>query len=246
MPSKRLYMELDSPLELILRNCLTSFVFAAIILAATGAPALSATCGPTRVQVTVNRDETKVVYDRSKDIKALSRMMQGSKRADLKDFTHTLGITQPKFNSDGTYRTSVRKSAGGFCATVTRANIEIVLHQTIYVASDIKQGTCAYNLVVSHERKHAKLNSTFLAKIGRVIKDALAEADLKASQGSSEAQATSAAIDQMDAVIGKAVNAYVKDLLSKQAAVDTPEEYSRINKVCGEGAVRKLIAGASK
>lgn len=214
------------------------------VLMATGA-AHAATCKATDPTVRIKIDEAKVAYDHTLSIDALSAKMKkqkGAKRKDLAKFTHTLGITEPNFDFKGTYATKAKETADGACATVTSVDLKIDLAQVIYIASEAKKSSCIYKLVASHEKKHAELNRDFLRDVGKAIKKAIASADLAPATAKSPEIAAKHASTEMGKTISEAIKAYAAELGDKQAAVDTPKEYSRVNTVCGALNLEKMFA----
>lgn len=239
--TQRLYMAFGT-LETDVPRIRLFFLALAAALATTGA-AQAAACKASTPSVRIQVDESKVAYDHGRSILELSMMMKGSKkRKDLKQFTHTLGITAPKFDFHGTYGTKARTTNVGACASVSNVNIGIDLAQTIFIASEVKKGSCIYKLVVSHEKKHAELNRDFLRDVGKAIKVAIVEADLQPARAKTKEDASKAASAKMDKIVGAAIEKYAAELSTKQEAVDTPKEYSRVNKVCGDLNIDKMFA----
>lgn len=218
-------------------------VLAALVLPSAPATAAWMSCPSQTASIRVHTGEAEIIYDRTKSVAALSRIAP-DRRSGLEAYSHTLGITAPKFASDGEYRTVARRVGNVWCASVLSATIEVTLQQTVYLASELKQGSCVNRVVLTHERKHTTLNSQFVGKLVRVIQGAVRKARLPGSQGATAEAAQKAAIDAMDKVIGEVVNGFAADLRQAQEAVDTPREYDRIYRICGEENVRNLMAGA--
>ena len=213
------------------------------LLACVAAPAMAAAdCPATRTSLTVRTSEDRTRYDQSKSMIELARLVDAPRRADLDSYVHTLGVTSPRFESSGSYQAVALKGRDDWCARVSSATIEVTLRQTVYLAREIERSSCAYRVVLNHERKHARLNTRFLEKLKGVIKDAVGRADLQGSRALSAAAAQQAAMNAMDQVITEAVRRFGTELRIQQESVDTPEEYDRLYAICGEDSMRRLTS----
>lgn len=126
------------------------------------------------------------------------------------------------------------------CLYITKITVTITLDPKIYIAKEYAPGTCHYNAVLQHEMKHFRVDRDVVNKYSNVI---LQELDrtlkrLGYKQGPFPAEKT-AAYQQS---LGKLISSTVTDLSNimnqerqkNQTAVDTVEEYRRVDGVCAD------------
>ena len=123
----------------------------------------------------------------------------------------------------------VKPFSGRYC---TRPDVHVTLAfdpMMVFVASEQKPGTCAFDLTMNHELKHVRSYERFIDELAGEI-----EASLKGLVGDGIHYFPSAAEGErvLNSRIQDQVNASVRDGLAavqkRQAAIDTPEEYDRL------------------
>lgn len=110
----------------------------------------------------------------------------------------------------------------------------------IYVGSEFAPGTCAYNAILAHEKRHMAAYLAHLDAVERTLR-----AELAARLGDKPVYA---ARGEAFAALGRELDAtwlpHIKAELAKaeqaHAGIDTPEEYARLSKVC-EGEVQSIM-----
>ena len=109
-----------------------------------------------------------------------------------------------------------------------------------YGGSQFEPGTCAYGEVLTHEMRHLKAYLDHLPKVEMAVRAALkkrfANQPLYAPAGQGKAL--------LEQEINTGWMPYIKkqmgDVERLQAAIDSPQEYARLSKVC-KGEVQSLI-----
>jgi hypothetical protein len=110
----------------------------------------------------------------------------------------------------------------------------------IYIGREFIPGTCAYQEILAHEMRHLNTYLEHLPKVELVVRVALNKRF--------ESKPLYAPAGQARALLAKEIDTgwlpYIKSELGKvevlQAAIDTPQEYARLSKVC-KGEVQSLI-----
>ena len=111
----------------------------------------------------------------------------------------------------------------------------------IYVGSEFLPGSCAYQEILAHEMRHLKAYLDHLPKVESLVRAALnkrftEQTDLRAGRAGAR-PCWSSEIDG-------GWMPYIKNEMGKveqlQAAIDSPQEYARLSKVC-KGEVQLLI-----
>ncbi|MEW6763324.1 MAG: hypothetical protein AB1437_21095 [Pseudomonadota bacterium] len=110
----------------------------------------------------------------------------------------------------------------------------------VYVSREFRPGSCAYEEVLAHEMRHLNTYLDYLPKVEAKVRAALAQRF--------ERKPLYARTGQAQALLQREVDRgwmpYIKSEMAKvealQAAIDSPQEYARLGKVCG-GEVQLLL-----
>ncbi|MGG7604223.1 hypothetical protein [Massilia sp. BKSP1R2A-1] len=110
----------------------------------------------------------------------------------------------------------------------------------VYVSREFRPGSCAYEEVLAHEMRHLNTYLDYLPKVEAKVRVALAQRF--------EGKPLYARAGQAQALLQHEVDRgwmpYIKNEMAKvealQAAIDSPQEYARLGKVCG-GEVQLLL-----
>ncbi|WP_372620439.1 hypothetical protein [Falsiroseomonas sp.] len=153
------------------------------------------------------------------------------------EFPHHLGLTlsRVEWSSEITVR-SRGLEGGPVCALPAEVRLQLVhAEHSIRLAREVPAGGCLAGEVLAHERRHAELNRRTLreasAELRRLARDWAARAEHRAADLNTAATAL-----QDD--LSRAVEPVLQRLRSAReaghAAIDTPEEYRRISRICPE------------
>ncbi|SFC15506.1 hypothetical protein [Massilia yuzhufengensis] len=115
----------------------------------------------------------------------------------------------------------------------------------VYVSREFAPGSCAYDEVLAHEKRHLAAYLDYLPKAEARVRLALerrfADKPLYARIGHAQGL--------LQREIDRSWMPYIKSEMAKvealQAAIDSPQEYARLGKVCG-GEVQSLIRPVRK
>ena len=115
----------------------------------------------------------------------------------------------------------------------------------IYVSREFPPGSCSYREVLAHEMRHLKTYQDFLPEAEAVVRARLAARFAGKPLYAPIGQARSLLQREVD----RSWMPYIKREMSRvealQAAIDTPQEYARLGKVCA-GEVQSLLRQASR
>jgi len=126
--------------------------------------------------------------------------------------------------------------------------LDVRLHYppiVVYVGREFKPGSCAYKEILAHEMRHRDIYLEFLPRAEKVVSDALARRF--------EGKPLYAPGGQVRNLLQREIDTgwmpFIKREMGKvevlQAAIDTPQEYARLGKVCA-GEVQSLIRPAKR
>jgi len=115
----------------------------------------------------------------------------------------------------------------------------------VYVGREFAPGTCAYREILAHEMRHLDVYREFLPQAEKVVSAALA----RRFEGKPLYAPSGQARNLLQREIDTGWMPFIKKEMAKveklQAAIDTPQEYARLGKVCA-GEVQSLIRPAKR
>jgi hypothetical protein len=150
-----------------------------------------------------------------------------------------LGLYSAEFMVSWRTITAWQSLGSEACHWIDRVTIEIaVTHRKIYVIRARRPGTCLYDSVLGHERKHQAVDDGVVAeyreRFAQAAERAIAALPPPAPVALGEGKAAAA---RLTAAVEKALRASVGAMNAardaRQAAVDTPSEYRRVGAACG-------------
>lgn len=111
----------------------------------------------------------------------------------------------------------------------------------IYIGSEFVPGTCAYEEILSHEMRHLKVYLAHLPKVESSVRSALDQRFVAKPLYAPTGQARALLKEELD----RRWMPFIKNAMGKvepqQAAIDSPQEYARLSKVC-KGEVQSLLS----
>lgn len=205
-------------------------VLAALLLAPSAA--LAADCAARPFRIKVNVILPRETIDRSQDSISLSTMLSDSSMPGYV----TQGLTRVDYTASYTSEyLSQQRMDGSWCSTVNNVTVDFgfLAPPKIYIASALPQGSCTYNEVMKHEYQHLSIARDTLEAGRKWIAKALKE---ELSRGGAVGPTSEAANAQIERRINGMVNKITGGLYAaakvKNLALDTPENYARLGKLC--------------
>jgi hypothetical protein len=183
------------------------------------------------------------VMDRSHSIADLSRF-PATRSKGTESYDHALGLTETAINSENDYEISFTgNNASGYCSTVFAANLKIIWKTRVYLAAQIPPRSCTYKITSAHEQKHVAVDRAMRKKIAAWMRKALATVTRRGYSAPTQAESQALLRKTMSAVTKKALDAFEADLAARQLKIDTPEEYDRLGRICGDAEVQRILRG---
>lgn len=183
-----------------------------------------------KIRIKVDPQTPMHVFDLSKSQAELTA-------ADPHEGKTTQGITRVEFVYGYTPKLTVVRAANDLCI---QGDIELVVRvgfkpPVVLIARDIEAGKCHHYAAIGHELKHvAAANETVAVLVEKAPPLFAKAASQLANACAADAEALKDVIRQR---LGLAVSALAKlaedDNRARNAAIDTPEEYRRVDQVCG-------------
>jgi len=200
-----------------------------------GGAAANPCAGAPPPSVTVNTPRPAAVYDRSKGVDDLAAMMGGT-HASGTGFI-TLGVTAVEYAASITTNVQIRRQgAGPWCAYPISVTVDHGFSSAprIYIARELREGTCKYAATMEHELRHLRIHETGLWRARAAIESAIAalvRRRMPITGGSSDevTRGVNAAVSEAVESAAKAVAAEVQ---RENDAMDTHEAYMAFSKMC--------------
>ena len=151
--------------------------------------------------------------------------------------TNTLGLMQSQLELRDSVQFGAVPIDGGHCYWVQTIDLVIRYRSLdIFVASEYRRDSCAYRAILSHERDHARVARDYLNRFEPRFRQALNTLDIPRpgrpsfTQGKPKTEVrrlveglVRPVFDELNATMSRA-----------QAALDTPEQYARIQARCND------------
>jgi hypothetical protein len=151
----------------------------------------------------------------------------------------TLGLYRIELKMSSTAQLAQHQVGDEVCVAVDRVTVRIAMpFRTIYIVQARPPGTCAYDSVLAHERKHQAADDALLAeqvpRLRAEIADALAALPPRHPVPMHKAADALAKLSELIASIVKhSTSALFAARAARQAEVDNTQEYRRVRAACG-------------
>ncbi|MDQ1831151.1 hypothetical protein [Massilia scottii] len=161
--------------------------------------------------------------------------------------TFVLGLTRTESRSTISLKAPMLiDPITGYECVAPRITVSLLYSPVVvYVGREFRPGSCAYQEILAHEMRHLKTYLDHLPKVEVTVRAALARRFTDKPLYAPRGQAM--ALLQQELNTGWAP--YIQKEMAKvdplQAAIDTPQEYARLSKVCA-GEVQSLVRPANR
>lgn len=204
------------------------------VLAFAAGPAHALTCPAARPAVHVRIDAAAPVIDNTLPQPALQKIAG-------KSYHHgrTLGLYRASIRLRWRTRVGQRDEGGEACRWIDSLAIDLIASErTIYIIRGRPPGTCWYDSVLAHERKHQATDDAVLAEFAPRLEQAVAHAIAALPPpapvpSAAAAKAQRRLMAPVDAAVRQVLEALEAERRARQAAIDTPLEYRRVAAECG-------------
>src|SRR6185369_7765465 len=160
-------------------------ISAVIFVTVVGAGAAAADCAvsnPATPVVTI--EAPPVVYDTSMKRAAIKKREIAVNRRQRSEADIVLGTTETSIQPGATVQIETKPDGnGGFCATVVTLKTVIAWKVVVHVASELKPGSCMYNVVLTHEQGHVDIASGLMPMAKDLIMRAMVSLALRSATG---------------------------------------------------------------
>jgi hypothetical protein len=164
--------------------------------------------------------------------------MKGAARAN----TFVLGLTKTESRvAIALQGPMLEDPASGYECVAPQITVKLFYAPVvIYVGKEFPAGSCAYDEILAHEQRHLQTYMAHLPKVERLVQAALAkrfgDKPLYAPKGTARA----ALAREIDTGWLPYIKAEMARVEIQQAAIDSPQEYARLGKVC-KGEIQTIL-----
>lgn len=180
--------------------------------------------------------------DRTRSYHDLTRMKGSARRnAYVLGLTHTESRVSIKVEGK-----MLSDPASGYECIAPR--VEVLLYYlpiVVYVGREFPPGSCAYQEVLAHEMRHLNTYLDYLPKAEARVRAALAQRFQDKPLYARLGQAQALLQRELDTGWMSYIRSEMARVETLQAAIDSPQEYARLGKVCA-GEVESLIRMTNK
>jgi hypothetical protein len=199
-----------------------------LLLAAGAARAEGCPAGPVRVTLAL-ADPAPVL-----SAEAGTAALQAASGLPRAARLHHLGLTASRVEWGSDIETRWRETPGGTCARPARIGLRLAqTEHRIRIASEIPRGGCLWRTVEAHERRHVALNQATLRQAATAMRRA---AEAWAPRAEGRGPDVEAAVARLQVGLRQAIEPALASMRAAReaghAAIDSPEEYARLSRIC--------------
>lgn len=207
---------------------------AGLLVLATGAQAQEACPGSDTphyaVEVAIESPELRIHHDLGRS--ELGEMSFHGPRQDV------LGLTASAVEIDTEAAYAVHSLGGRHCFWVERMRVVLRVEALdVYVAREHPPGSCPYEAILDHERKHVAVARRHLAAYASRFRQALASPLVPKPRAPALVDSPEVARERTEALIEELIAPITRELEAEmaeaQSRLDTPEAYRRVHDRCG-------------
>ena len=130
------------------------------------------------------------------------------------------------------------------CLRINKIALTLDMSQTVFVATDFPQGTCAHNAILEHEQKHVAVDDTVVAEFQAVYASELNRyvqniGFIGPVQSSIAEQTKQKLLKEVTAITDGVTQKMFAEWRERQKAVDTKQEYERVSALCEDPPKRE-------
>lgn len=154
--------------------------------------------------------------------------------------TYIQGLAKGGVSVQGQYQFSghTYPSLSKGCLFVDKVNITITLDSSIMIAREYQKGTCFYNAVLEHEKKHRAVDRALVNKYSNIIVKAVNNTlkTIGYAQGPFDSSQKEAIQQKIGELLSSLLSQYGDNFSAErekmQTNVDTLSEYNRVHALC--------------
>jgi hypothetical protein len=164
---------------------------------------------------------------------------------ELESFRYAVGATAAQAQGRTSWQMQGEPQPdGSYCWAIAQLQIVVTVATKVYIAREVPRGSCLWNEVVKHEAKHVRADQKLFPQLSSLIRPKVLRAVSHSVSAANQTEAQGALSRIVNKAVQDAVAAFQVTRNQLQLTIDTPEEYRRANRVCGNAEVAAAIERA--
>jgi hypothetical protein len=148
-----------------------------------------------------------------------------------------LGLYRGDLVSEFESRLVIERQGSDACVRLESVELRVAMPvRTIYVLRERRPGTCEYNAVLEHERKHQAVDDAVIGehipRLQRLMQAAAQRVSAQRIRPGEEKAAQQRLDSELKAALNQASKTLEQERSARQLAIDTPQEYARVTAAC--------------
>jgi hypothetical protein len=148
-----------------------------------------------------------------------------------------LGLYRGDLVSEFESRLVIERQGDEACMRLESVELRVAMPvRTIYVLRERRPGTCEYNAVLEHERKHQAADDAVIGdhipRLQRLMQAAAQRVSAQRIRPGEEKAAQQRLDNELKAALNQASKTLEQERSARQLAIDTPQEYARVTAAC--------------
>lgn len=186
-----------------------------------------------RSQVEVQTGVPTPQYRNDVGRKKLTAIMQGPD-SNGRGHGSVLGLTYGGYQAKWSIEAHSMRQGQIYCHYLKKADVRLMMPSlVVYVASEYRQGSCQYQVVLDHENEHVRVNQYVLRKYAPIIRNALERETQRllplASVNPNPAQA-------IEEALNPTINRLLQEMYAERdrgnAGIDSNYQYQKASQQC--------------
>jgi hypothetical protein len=189
--------------------------------------------------ISIEIETSPVTIDQSLSREALTE----KDRENIPDGVWALGTTESNLSRRlGSSPATKPDGQGKFCTVIVSASFFATWDTTVRLASNLKPGSCMYDVIAKHEQKHVAVIQHYQAKLENRMRRAIQTAIANPIISPTTEQGIETARQTLSKVVNGELDAMAAELNRDQALLESSEEDAEARKLCGDAAFNAAFA----
>ncbi|OUR75249.1 hypothetical protein A9Q83_17590 [Alphaproteobacteria bacterium 46_93_T64] len=188
-------------------------------------------------QIIFQQNTAKTTINRSKTSDQITRFAKKISAYKRSKGKRLLGLAYTEMSSGMGVEVRGSRTGNRTCISLKKVKFSFSrVHSEIFVARKYKPGTCAYKVILAHEREHMKINDKVQAKYAKKIKKLVSSrANMVRPYITSKPKAApKALINRLNNEIKPLVAQFNKERKRLNEKIDTPKSYAKVHSKCAK------------
>lgn len=222
-----------------MRQATLVFLMCFVIGAPAALAAQAPTCPPYTSPIVLDfkTQMPPATYNRNLNVAGIRNLFSNRGQAAGGPHSRALGITAVETILSLRAASRLVPRQNGYCVYLTSVDADFGWQRLqVFIASELKSGSCGYSAVLDHENQHVAINRETATQFAPRVRARLEEL-LKAQKPvfvRDTGPATDAILDQIKNRSAPVVNDFAEMLAARQAVIDTAKNYSATSALCAD------------